>query len=123
MGEAVSRDVAQERRLHQVDGENEHDAGAERGQHGGRLIAGTVEIGQALAQRRRQTQPGAVEQETQRKQRDGGKSQQHASTAARPIPNHAPTQTESESAQAMPPSARTTSRGDAELQPARRPAR
>ena len=39
--------IAQEALLHEIDREDEHDSRAQRRQHRGRLIAGTVEIGQA----------------------------------------------------------------------------
>jgi hypothetical protein len=42
--------IAQEAFLHEIDREDEHDSRAQRGQHRGRLIAGAVEIGEAVTQ-------------------------------------------------------------------------
>ena len=44
--------------LDEIDGHDLHDAQAERGQQCGRGIARTIEIGEAVAQRGRQMQPG-----------------------------------------------------------------
>ncbi len=69
--------VAQKTLLHEIDREDEHDARAQRRQHRGRLIAGAVEIGQAVAQRRRQMQARAIEKEAQRAQSYRGQHQQN----------------------------------------------
>ena len=42
--------IAEEAFLHEIDREDEHDSRAQRGQHRGRLIAGAVEIGEAVTQ-------------------------------------------------------------------------
>ena len=60
--------VAQQILLHEVDGENEHDARTQRGEHGGGLIARPVKIGEAVAQRRWQAQARAIEQKAQEAQ-------------------------------------------------------
>ena len=68
--------IAQQRRLHQKDCQNQHDARAQRSQHRRRLVPWTVKIGQPVAQERRQAQPYAVEQKAQCAQRSSGQRQQ-----------------------------------------------
>ncbi len=101
--------IAQQILLHQVDREDEHDSRAQRRQYRGGLIAGPVEIGEAVAQRRRQVQTRAIQQEAQSAQSaTAASTSKTTSVMVNSNANHAPTLGESESAQAMPPSAATT---------------
>ena len=60
--------LAHDGALHEEDGKDEHDSGAERREHGGGLVAGAVEIGESVAQRGRQMQTRLVEERSQRAQ-------------------------------------------------------
>ena len=77
LGAAVCLMSLQNGRLHEVDGEDEHDAGAERGEHGGGLVAGAVEVGQAVAQEAGQAEADAVEQEAQQAKGNKGERQKN----------------------------------------------
>ncbi len=68
--------IAQECRLHEVDGEDEHDAGSQRSEHGSGLVSGAIEIGEAVAKERGKTQTDAIEKEAQERQRQCGEDEQ-----------------------------------------------
>ena len=62
--------------LHEVDGHDLHDAEAERGEQRGGGIAGAIEVGEAVAQRGRKMQAGAIEEELERGEQRGGCAEQ-----------------------------------------------